>query len=587
MYNYKQISGDSMKNKNEFKPLIKLIKKDKNKLILATIIIFASGICEIFTGYLNGAAIEAITNANIKLAITFLGIYFILEITMDGCILQFAKSILYKIESSLTRKLGFYTYKKALDLPAIAYEEKKSGEIINRITNDADSLSFCFERLLNTISSLVASLIIIIYIFINSWIVGVEIIIFVFILFLIIKKYNPLLKKFHKERKSEQDKFTSLVAESVRGIREIKTLGIKSSLVNDMIEIIKSIYNKSYQEIDIEKKFNIITRILKATLEVGVFMTCIVLMYYKQVSLTFFIAMTYYIYRYTWLIENINDLTKTYQRVLTSIERVNDILENRLYEDEHFGNKKLSNIVGTIEFRNVSFNYPNEEKILKNFNLIIKPHKKVAIVGASGQGKSTLFNLITRIFDPTEGSILIDNTDIKDLEEEQLRNIVSVIRQDPFVFNRSIKENFLLIDKNITLEEIRKYTKMAYIDDYIMSLPKKYDTILGEGGVNLSGGQKQRLSISKTLSKKSKIILFDEATSALDNNSQEYIKETINNLVKDHTIVIIAHRLSTIIDADIIHVVDNGKIIKTGTHEELLKTCKIYKQLYEGKNLNI
>ena len=128
---------------------------------------------------------------------------------------------------------------------------------------------------------------------------------------------------------------------------------------------------------------------------------------------------------------------------------------------------------------------------------------------------------------------------------------------------------------------------MAYLDDYIMKLPNKYDNVIGEGGVNLSGGQKQRLSIARTLAKQSKIILFDEATSALDNNSQEYIKKTIDNLVKDHTIVIVAHRLSTIMDADVIHVVDNGKIIDSGSHEELMKKSKIYKNLYESESLNL
>ena len=178
---------------------------------------------------------------------------------------------------------------------------------------------------------------------------------------------------------------------------------------------------------------------------------------------------------------------------------------------------------------------------------------------------------------------MIDNINILDLTEESLRKHISIIRQEPFIFNRTIKENFEIIDNNITLDKIRKYTKMAYLDDYIMSLPKQYDTLLGEGGVNLSGGQKQRLSIARTLSKKSEIILFDEATSALDNKSQEYIKKSIDNLVKDHTIVIVAHRLSTIIDADIIHVVDDGKIIASGTHEQLLKKCKKYKELYELK----
>ena len=144
----------------------------------------------------------------------------------------------------------------------------------------------------------------------------------------------------------------------------------------------------------------------------------------------------------------------------------------------------------------------------------------------------------------------------------------------------------MLIDSKIPLATIRKYTKLAYLDDYIMSLPKKYDTLLGESGVNLSGGQKQRLSIARTLAKESKVILFDEATSALDNQSQEFIKKAIDNLAKSHTVVIVAHRLSTIMDADIIHVVNKGQIVASGTHDELLKNSEIYKNLYETESLN-
>ena len=575
-----------MKNLKEFKPLIKLVKKDIKRIIFASAIIFLSGICEIFTGYLNGRVVEAITNLEIKKALIFLAIYFVLEIIIDGIVLQKANSVLYKEESKLTRKLGFETYKKALDLPAVAYEKTSSGEIINRITNDADTLSFAFGRLLRMISSLVASFIIIIYVFANSWVVGIEILLIVLILLLIIRKYNPLLKGIHKERKVEQDKFTSLTNESIRGIREIKTLGIKKNLINNITGIIKNIYKKSEEEIDIQKSFDIKTKLLRTILECTVFATCLILLYYHKTSLTFFVAMTYYVYRYTWLIDEINDLTQTYQRVSVSISRVNDILENRLYQDQSFGTKEITNIKGVIEFKNVTFSYPEEENILNNFSVKFEPNKKIAVVGASGQGKSTLFNLITRIFDTNEGEILLDNINIKDLTEEELRKNISIIRQEPFVFNRTIKENFELIDKNITLNKIRESTKMAYLDDYINTLPKKYDTVLGEGGVNLSGGQKQRLSIARTLSKGSKVILFDEATSALDNSSQDYIKKTIDNLVKDHTIIIVAHRLSTIMDADIIYVVNKGQIVAEGTHKELLKTNNIYKNLYETESLN-
>lgn len=575
-----------MKSLKEFKPLLKLIKEEKGKLIIASIIIFLSGVSEICTGYLNGRAVESITTGALKNSLIYLGIYLFLELTMDGVVLHIANSMLYKIESALTRKLGFFTYKKALDLPSVAYEKQTSGEIINRITNDADSLSFAFGRLLNMISSLVASLIIIVYVFMNSWIIGLYILFFVIVLFLVLKKYNPKLRDIHKERKQYQDNFTSLVTESVRGIREIKTLGIKNNLIKDMIDIIKSIYKKSEKEIDIEKEFNIITRFIKSALEVGTFVICVFLIYNNKISLTFFIAMTYYIYRYMWLIENINDLTLTYQKLVVSISRVNEILENKLFDDDKFGNNVIDNAEGILEFKNVTFAYPEEGNTLNNFNLKLEPCKKIAIVGKSGQGKSTLFNLITRIFDPDEGAILLDGVDIRTLSESELRKNISIIRQEPFIFNRTIKENFKLVDENITDEEIRKYSKMAYLDDYIMSLPNKYDTILGEGGVNLSGGQKQRLSIARTLSRKSKIILFDEATSALDNSSQEYIKESIDNLVSDHTVIIVAHRLSTIMDADIIHVVDGGSVVASGTHENLLKTSKIYKNLYETESLN-
>ena len=573
-----------MKNLREFKSLWNLVKEDKGKLIFATILIFICELCSIFTGYLNGVAVEEITKLNIQKSLIFLGIYFLLRLIVDGAISIYASSLLQKIESMVTRKLGFFTYKKALDLPAYAYEKTSSGEIINRITNDADTLSFSFGQLLEIFTSLVGSAILIVYIFLNSWIVGIEIVLFVFILFIIIRKYNPIMQQNHKDRRKEQDKFTSLANESIRGIREIKTLGVKKNLITDMINIVKKIFDKSIKEIDLRTKFNTLTRALKVTLEVLVFVTCIILLYYNKTTLTFFIAMTYYVYRYMYLIENINNFNQTYQRVTVALGRVNELLENRLYEDEKFGDVLLKNTKGVIEFKNIAFAYPDEATILNDFNLKLEPNKKIAIVGKSGQGKSTLFNLITRVFDPIDGEILIDGVNIKDLTEKELRKNISVIRQEPFIFNRTIKENFKLIDNSITLKSIREYCKLAYLDDYIMSLPEKYDTKLGEGGVNLSGGQKQRLSIARTLAKQSKVILFDEATSALDNNSQDYIKKAIDYLVKDHTVVIVAHRLSTIIDSDIIYVVDKGKIVASGTHTELLKTSDVYKKLYENEN---
>ncbi len=572
-----------MKLLKKWIPIIKLIKEDKWKLIVSGILIFLCGLTGIFTGYLNGAAVEAITNSNISLAIMYLIMYFFIGVLIGTILSGLANSMLLKIESKLTRTLGFNTYKKALNLPAIAFEEMSSGEIINRITNDADSLSFTFGKMINMISSIVTALVILVYVFFNSWIVGLILIVFLIILYFIIKKYTPLLKDAHKERKTTQDSFTSLANESIRGIREIKTLGIKEQLIINAKKSIDDIFKVSKKEIDLETRFNIVISLLKEVLEVGVFIICIILLYYKQITLTFFIAMTYYIYRYMWFIECLNDFTETYQKVSVSLDRVNEILENQKFNDVVFGNTDIKNMKGIIKFKDVSFSYPNEEKVLDDFNLIIEPNKKIAIVGASGQGKSTLFNLITRLFDANAGTISIDDVNILDISEECLRKNVSIIRQEPFIFNRTILENFKIIDENIKLKDVKKYVKEAYLDEYIESLPKKYDTLLGEGGVNLSGGQKQRLAIARTLAKNSKIILFDEATSALDNNSQEFIKKSIDNLVKNHTVVIVAHRLSTIIDADVIYVIDKGRVIASGTHNQLLTSCDYYKNLYKSE----
>lgn len=562
-------------------PLMKLVKEDKWKLIISGILIFLCGLTGIFTGYLNGAAVEAITSGNVRDAIIYLVLYFIIGVLIGTILSGIANSILLKIESKLTRAIGFNTYKKSLNLPAVAFEEMSSGEIINRITSDADSLSFTFGKMINMISSIITALVILIYVFFNSWIVGLILISFLVILYFIIKKYNPLIKEAHKERKASQDVFTSLANESIRGIREIKTLGIKDHLIINAKRNIEDLFKLSKKEINLQTRFGIIVDFLKTTLEVGTFIVCIVLLYYKQITLTFFIAMTYYIYRYMWFIECLNDFTQTYQKISVSLDRVNEILENKKYNDVVFGKTNLENIKGEIEFKNVTFAYPNEDSVLKDFNLVIEPNKKIAIVGASGQGKSTLFNLITRLFDASKGEITIDGVNILDISEECLRKNISIIRQDPFIFNRTIMENFKIVDEDIKLKEVKACIKEAYLDEYIESLPKKYDTVLGEGGVNLSGGQKQRLAIARTLAKKSKIILFDEATSALDNNSQEFIKKSIDNLVKDHTVVIVAHRLSTIIDADIIYVIDDGKVIASGTHKTLLKSCDYYKNLYK------
>ncbi len=574
------------KSLKELKTVYELIKEDKKKLIVAFICVFLSSMLSITNGLFQGKVTEEIVDKNIKMALIFLFIYFVIDILFNNVLSNIGVMISSKIESKLSKKLSVMVYEKSLNLPAYAFEEKTSGELINRITSDTETLSNTFNSIIQSLINAFGCLIILVYIFFNSWVVGLEIVVFLIIIILVTKKFNPKIKKINKELKEKRDDYTALSSESIRGIREIKTLGIKNNLIKEISLLRNLIFKKDVEDINLHRTYSIIMWSIKITLETIVFATCLIGIYLGKSSLGFFMAMTWYIYKYVWLIDNLTGMNRMYQKLFISLRRINEIINNKIYDDDKFGDVSLNNVQGKITFDNVTFNYPNEDITLRDFSVSFVPNKKIAVVGKSGQGKSTLFNLITRIFDPKSGNIFLDDVNLKDLSEESLRKNISIIRQEPFLFNRTIKENFTVVKPNITLNEIKKYCKMAYLDDYIESLPNKYDTKLGEGGVNLSGGQKQRLSIARALAKESKVILFDEATSALDNESQGYIKKVIDNLVKNHTVIIIAHRLSTIVDSDIIYIVDKGKIQDHGTHKELLKKSIVYKKLYENEDKN-
>ena len=399
--------------------------------------------------------------------------------------------------------------------------------------------------------------------------------------YIISHKYLPSIKEKQKEINKEKDIAVAEVSESVRGIREIRALGIRKSMNDNFKNIVRNIYFKINKQMITERNYNAWIYILNCTLEFIIFTTCILLIINGNGSFAFFMAMTYYVYRFMNTIELMMNLSTSIQKMKVSIERLSEILDNKLYKDEKFGIVSKTDILGNIEFKNITFKYPNEEKeIFEEFNLTIPTGKKVAIVGKSGQGKTTIFNLLLRYFDSDAGVILVDDIPIEDFTEDSLRENIAIIRQEPFIFNKTILENLKIIDPYMSLKKIRNACKLAEIDEYIMSLPNKYDTMIGEGGINLSGGQKQRLAIARALLKNSKIILFDEATSALDNENQSKIKQAIDNLVKDHTIIIVAHRLSTIIDADVIYLIDGGKVVASGTHKQLLKKSLIYKKLY-------
>ena len=574
-----------MKLKDVLKFFKKYFRYEKSLFIKSFIFIFFSSIIGVSFGYLIGEAVECATNQVFGLAVLILVVYLLLALIENIFFDRLGKIFIKKACSNTMERISYDVYYKVGLLPARAFEDKPSGEFINRVVNDSATITDTFRQFINVFTTLFTAVLIFIYILLNSYIVALEILIYFVVFYLFSKTFLPIIKKAQREITEEKDKTIAEVNESIRGIREIRALGIRTK-VNEIVKrIINIMFIKTKKQMVDEENYYSVAYALGALLEVVVFITCIILMSQGKSDVGFFMAMTYYIYRFTFLVEWLMNFSTSYQKMRVSVERVQEIVGNKLYKDIEFGSLDKTDIKGNIEFKNVTFGYSEEEgNILENFNLTIPSNKSIAIVGKSGQGKSTIFNLLLRYFEPKEGVILIDDNPLDSFTEEAMHQNIAIIRQDPFIFNKSILDNFKIMDSKVTLDQIRKYCKLAEIDDYIMSLPNKYDTLIGEGGVNLSGGQKQRLAIARALLKNSKIILFDEATSALDNENQNKIKKAIDNLVKDHTIVIVAHRLSTIIDADIIYLIDKGKVAASGTHEELLKNCKIYKDLYNNEN---
>ena len=567
-------------NKNMIKFLYSYLKEYKIQYLFGGFIVIISSLLGVLSGYLNGISVEKITTLEFKLAIIVLIIYFFCNI-LKSLFRKISNAIFQKVSNNCMEKITYNVFEKIGLLPARAFEEKSSGEFINLVTNDSTNIISNINSLIWIGSDIIAVLVISIYILINSWIIFLEIIFYFFT-----KKYMPLIKNNQKEIKKDIDKTTSKVNESIRGVREIRALGIREKINKNVQTDIFSVFKKRNEIVDFTENYYRIIRDMNSVLEATVFITSIVLLMNNLVSLTFVIAMTWYIYRFMYLFESITSISTNFQTLIVSSERIMKILNNDLYNDIKFGNinKKVN---GNVKFNNVTFKYKEDENnILNNFSLEIEENKVTALVGKSGGGKSTIFNLLLRYFEPEKGEVLIDDINISDFSEKALSQNIAIIRQEPFLFNVSILDNFKIINKNITLKKVREYCKMSEIDDYIMSLPDGYNTIIGEGGINLSGGQKQRLAIARALMKESKILLLDEATSALDNVNQEKIKKVIFKLSKNHTIIIVAHRLSTIIDADKIHLLEHGKVKASGTHDYLLKNSNDYKKLYLNNEYN-
>ncbi len=474
-----------------------------------------------------------------------------------------------------------------MKLETSVIDNNGSGIFIQRLTNDTSRLASVFNVLNRYLSNILTDLGIFVAMFIiNIWAFFYMVVVIVVLFFIEQKRtriYNESDKKFRKKN----EKVSGFVGEIVRGIRDVKLLHAESSFTNELHKQVEEVNLYRYEMDAVNRKYSLLRSTFRDFFDTGL----IFLLVYLIVRGDLVVANALVIYNYAGRVPNIvysiGILLDSIKDFNLSSNRVFDVMYSSDFRKEKFGTKHLDHVNGDFSFSHVDFHYDTDEKkVLDDLSFEVHANETVAFVGKSGAGKSTIFNLLCKMYDVDSGSITIDGVDISLLDRESIRGNITIISQSPYIFHLSIRENLRLVQPDMTEDEMINACKLACIHEFIMSLPDGYDTVVGEGGVNLSGGQRQRLAIARAFLQKTEIILFDEATSALDNETQREIQKAISNLQKDYTILIIAHRLSTIINSDRILFIEDGKIVGEGRHKELLKKCPSYRELYEAELKN-
>ena len=557
------------------------VKDSKRDLIIYIIANIINTIICIIVPELSANLIIDLTNNLFYQLISIAIIIFFVEILRNLAIF-FTRRLSSKIYRESFTRIQTSLGKEILKLDNKTIDANSSGVFIQRMTGDTDLLADVFTVLTDNLTSIITNVGIYIAVFLINKIIFIYLLLVLVILYFIENNRTKLRNEKDKLVRKEKEKVSGFVGEIIRGVRDIKMLDSESTFINALHDKVVNLNGMRWQMQNVDTKYRFLRDSMYDLGDLLLIFTLVYLITTGGISM----ANALVCYNYSgqtnnliFLFGNIMQYAKDFN---LSCERIFAIMNGNGFEKETFGTKHITKVNGDFEFKHVSFSYDNKP-VLKDINFKIKANETVAFVGKSGAGKTTIFNLLCKMYDVTGGNITIDGIDIKELDRKSIRGNITIISQNPYIFNVSIKDNFRLVKEDVTDREIVRACKLACLHDYIKSLPDQYDTIIGEGGVNLSGGEKQRLAIARALVQKTEIILFDEATSALDNETQAKIQDAIDNMKNEYTILIIAHRLSTIVNCNRILFLNKGKIEAVGTHEELLKNSPNYKHLYESE----
>lgn len=576
-----------VKDKNKKVSIWKYVKKcypyfkrEKKALIILIIISLIISIFNSFGPALMAKVLDYATSSRLDEALKYL--LFVVGLAL---VIDFFDKIVFirnytKIQESITNNIKKDVISSYFEIDNKELLKTSSGIFLTRITSDPDNIIDAFDAVRGNFTKILSNIFVFIYIFHINFVLGIITVIGTISVYLVEKSAMDKWNAYRKRRNKLRDRNTTIINEGLKGTHDIKLLNIVEHFKNKVSGNLDELCNDTVGSIKVDSGYVFLRTVVVYAFTAVLIVLSIYFVKFDVIKVSSLIAIFMYKDRLFTSILYLAWTERQLKEFALSAERIFEVIDHSKFKLEHYGNKRVNELSGKIEFKNVYFKY-EKDSVLKGVSFNIEPKDTVAIVGKSGSGKTTIVNLISKIYEVDKGSILLDGNNINDLDKYSIRNNISVISQKPYLFNMTIKENLLLVSPDASQKQIENVCKICELHDYIMNLPKKYNTLVGEGGVTLSGGECQRVAIARALLMKTNIILFDEATSALDNETQENIQKAINNISSEYTMIIIAHRLSTIKNCNKIIVIDDGKVSGIGTHNELYKKNEIYKSLYE------
>ncbi len=490
------------------------------------------------------------------------------------------------LRNGVLKDLRNNLYKKIVNQPIAFFSDQRKGDIMSRMIGDVNEVQ---NSMLSALESFIREPLTIIFSILVMLGISVKLTLFTFIFIpiaaAVISKIGKSLKKNSIAVQQEQGRFLSLIEETIGGLRVIKAFNAESIFSKRFADSSQTFNRLSNKVMNRQNLGSPMSEFL------GILMIAVLLWFGGSLVLvdktlegTQFIAFMGLAYNILTPAKAISKASYDMRRGNAAAERILEILDYDNPIKERENPVMIKDFTTAITLNNVTFAYA-EQPVLTNFSLEVPKGKTVALVGQSGSGKSTIANLITRFYDVNQGAILIDGVDVKDMQTASLRKLIGVVSQDSILFNDTIKNNLLIGKPDATNEELITAAKIANAYEFIKDLPEGFDTNIGDAGSKLSGGQKQRLSIARAVLKNPPIMVLDEATSALDTESERLVQNALENMMKHRTSIVIAHRLSTIQNADLIVVMQKGRIIEQGTHTELIQKNGMYKRLVEMQTI--